>query len=212
MNMDELRKTFERKIAIRDRIQSEIKSHRKEMRTNIKEERILEKAVELVKQVGLETQKQLEFHLAEQVSTCLAAVFDDPYELIVKFEEKRGTTEVLFMFSRDGIELIPTNSYGGSSGGGAIGVASFGLRIAYMLMRQNSKSQPVLILDEPFNRLKGEEANQRVLELVYKLSHELGIQIIMVSDERIPRTEIIKNADKVFFVNKLNGISQVKEV
>lgn len=210
--MDELRKTFERKIAIRDRIQSEIKSHRKEMRTNIKEERILEKAVELVKQVGLETQKQLEFHLAEQVSTCLAAVFDDPYELIVKFEEKRGTTEVLFMFSRDGIELIPTNSYGGSSGGGAIGVASFGLRIAYMLMRQNSKSQPVLILDEPFNRLKGEEANQRVLELVYKLSHELGIQIIMVSDERIPRTEIIKNADKVFFVNKLNGISQVKEV
>ncbi len=46
-----------------------------------------DKAMEIVRQVGLMTQKQLEYHLSEQVSLALASVFDDPYKLKVVFQE-----------------------------------------------------------------------------------------------------------------------------
>lgn len=167
-----------------------------------------EKALEIVKAVGLETQKQLEYHLAEQVSLALAAVFDDPYELKINFQEKRGKTEAEILFTRRGLEMRPI----GSVGGGAIDIASLGLRLAYWSMRQDKKTRPVLLLDEPFARLKGEEANRKALAMLRELSEKIGIQIIMISDERMPREDIIENADKVFMINQRKGVSKISEV
>lgn len=159
-----------------------------------------ERALEIVKQVGLMTQKQLEYHLAEQVSLAMEAVFDDPYRLKVNFQEKRGKTEAEILFTRRGLEFPPL----GSSGGGPIDVASFALRIAYWSMRQDRKVASVLLLDEPFSQLKGEDANKRALAVVQEISRQLDVQIIMVSDERIPREDIIDNADRVFHVMRSN--------
>jgi len=201
-----LRNQLEQWKGRQDQIEQEIQNIEKELKLKRRLFSRYERAMEIVKQVGLETQKQLEYHLAEQVSLAMAAVFDDPYELKVNFQEKRGKTEAELLFVRRELEMKPI----GSVGGGAIDVASLALRLAYWTMRQSKRTRPVLLLDEPFARLKGEEANRRALVLLQEISQQLGIQIIMISDERIPREDIIKNADKVFLVTQHKGISKVE--
>lgn len=183
-----------------DRTSDAIKHDKRSLRQH-------EKALEIVKQVGLTMQKQLEYHLSEQVSLAMEAIFDNPYKLKVNFIEKRGKTEVELLFTKRDLEFPPI----GSAGGGAIDIASLALRIAYWSMRQDKKIRPLLLLDEPFSQLKGEEANRRALAIVQEISQKLGLQIISVSDERMPREDIIANADKVFQVSQdKKGISQVK--
>jgi len=164
--------------------------------------------LEISKSVGLATQKQLEYHLEEQVSLAMQAVFDDPYEFVVHFQEKRGKTEAELLFARRDMEFPPR----GSAGGGSIDIAAFALRIAYWSMRQDKQVRPLLILDEPFSQLKGQDANLRALAMVQELSKRLDLQIIMISDERIPREDIIANADRVFHVTQSNkGISNLTD-
>lgn len=204
-----LRKKLEYKKGQRDRTQQSIDRLEDEISFGKRISRRHEKALEIVKQVGLATQKQLEYHLSEQVSLAMEAVFDDPYHLKVNFQEKRGKTEVELLFCRRDMEFPPI----GSAGGGAIDIASLALRIAYLSMRRDKKIRPFLLLDEPFSRLKGEDANKKALAIIQEISRNLGLQIIMVSDERVPREDIISNADKVFETSQnRKGESRVKEV
>ncbi|MFA5526944.1 MAG: hypothetical protein WC992_08975, partial [Acholeplasmataceae bacterium] len=196
--LKQLRRELEHRRGKRDQLQAtveELKGTLKDLRRQMLRH---ERALEIVKQVGLMTQQQLEYHLAEQVSLAMEAVFDDPYRLAVHFQEKRGKTEAEVMFTRRGLAFPPI----GSAGGGAIDVAAFALRVAYWSMRQDRHVAPVLLLDEPFSQLKGEDANKRALTIVQEISRQLNVQIIMVSDERIPREDIIDNADRVFHVSQ----------
>lgn len=204
-----LRQKLEYKKGQRDRLQQSIDRLEDEISFGKRISHRHEKALEIVKQVGLATQKQLEYHLSEQVSLAMEAVFDDPYHLKINFMEKRGKTEAEILFCRRDMELPPI----GFTGGGAIDIASLALRIAYLSMRQDRKVRPFLLLDEPFSRLKGENANKRALAIIQEISRNLGLQIIMVSDERVPREDIISNADKVFETSQnRKGESRVKEV
>lgn len=204
-----LRRRLENKKGQYEQLQKAIKNLEQKISTNKSTHHTHERALEIVKQVGLLTQKQLEYHLSEQVSLAMEAVFDDPYKLKVNFHEKRGKTEVELLFARRGMEFPPI----GSSGGGAIDVASLALRIAYWSMRQDKKIRPLLLLDEPFSQLKGEDANRRALAIIQEISKNLGLQFITVSDERMPREDIIENADKVYQVTQgAQGVSQVQTV
>jgi DNA repair exonuclease SbcCD ATPase subunit len=208
MNLS-LRQRLEYKKGQRDRLQQSIDQLSETISSDTKDARRHEKALEIVKQVGLATQKQLEYHLSEQVSLAMEAVFDDPYHLKINFMEKRGKTEAEILFCRRDMELPPI----GFTGGGAIDIASLALRIAYLSMRQDRKVRPFLLLDEPFSRLKGENANKRALAIIQEISRNLGLQIIMVSDERVPREDIISNADRVFETSQnRKGISQVSVI
>lgn len=201
-----LRNKLERKKGQRDQLQKSITSLESKIKTGKRTLYRHERALEIVKQVGLATQKQLEYHLSEQVSLAMEAVFDDPYQLVVNFLEKRGKTEVDLMFSRRGLMFPPI----GNAGGGAIDIGALALRIAYWAMREDKKVRPLLLLDEPFSRLKGEDANRRALAILQEISKRLELQIIMVSDERMPRDDIISNADRVFQVTQnRDGISKV---
>jgi len=204
-----IRSKLERRKGQRDRLLQIINKLEEDIRQDQRQLLRYEEALEIVKQVGLQTQKQLEYHLAEQVSLAMEAIFDDPYRLKVNFIEKRGKTEVELSFVRRDLEISPIDS----AGGGAIDVAAFALRVAYWSMRQDQKIRPTLLLDEPFSRLKGEEANRRALALVQEVSHQLGLQIIMVSDERVSREDIIANADRVFYVSRgQDGVSKIEVV
>ncbi len=208
-NIQSLRNTLENKKGQRDRLERSVETTQDKIRKGKQQLTRHERALEIVKQVGLATQKQLEYHLAEQVSLAMEAVFDDPYSLKLNFQEKRGKTEVEILFSRRDMEFPPI----GSAGGGAIDVASLALRIAYWSMRQDKKIRPLLLLDEPFSQLKGENANRRALTIVQEISKQLGLQIIMVSDERVSREDIVSNADKVFHVSQgRDGVSKIKVV
>ncbi len=202
-----LRSRLEQKKGQRAQLQSLINNVKKNNRMKKRDLIRHEQALEITKEVGLSTQKQLEYHLAEQVSLAMEAVFTDPYQLEVNFLEKRGKTEVEMLFSRGDLLFPPI----GSAGGGAIDVACLALRIAYWSMRRDKKIRPTLLLDEPFSRLKGEEENKRALAIIQEISSKLDLQIIMVSDERIAREDIISNADKVINISHKKGISSVKE-
>ena len=203
-----LRNTLEQRKGRKAQLENHIQQLQNNLKLQTRRAGRYERALAIVKQVGLETQKALEYRLAEQVSLALTTVFDDPYKLVVEFAEKRGKTEADLLFERRGMQVQPL----GSVGGGMIDVASFALRVAYHCMRQDFKPRPVLVLDEPFRSLKGEDANRRALELLNTISHSAGLQIITISDERIPREDILATADKVFEVTQNKGISKLKEV
>jgi len=163
-----------------------------------------EKAREIIREVGIKTQNQLSFHISDITSLALEAVFSDPYKLVVEFVQRRNKTECDLYFDRDGNRMEPLLA----SGGGAVDVAAFALRIASWSM-QRPKSRNVIILDEPFKHLKGVRENILVLDMVKEISNKLGVQIIMVSDERIDREEIVMRADKVFETKTKKEVTEV---
>ncbi len=200
-----LRNKLEYRKGQRSQLQKTINELEEKIQSDRKDLLRHERALQIVKQVGLQTQKQLEYHLADQVSLAMEAVFDDPYHLKLNFQEKRGKTEVEILFAKGDLEFPPL----GNAGGGTIDVASLALRIAYWSMRKDKKTRPLLLLDEPFSQLKGETANLRALAIIQEISHQLGLQIIMISDERVSREDIIANADRVFSVLQKDGVSKV---
>ena len=191
---------------------SELRGKQKEVKRNIKDietsllklKRNLtryEQAQEIIREVGIATQQQLTFHISDVVSLALETVFDDPYEFEVEFVRRRGKSECDLFFVRDGQKIHPLTA----SGGGAVDVASFALRVASWSMQIPRKNN-VLILDEPFKNLSAEYLPY-ASELLKKLSEKLNLQIIMVSHSE----ELIDYADKVFVCSIRNGVSKVAE-
>jgi len=176
-----------------------------ELASSKKSLRYHQKAREVIRQVGLKTQQQLSYNVGEITSMALESVLQDPYQLKLDFVERRNKTECDIIFTRRGIDIDPF-----SGGGGAIDVASFSLRIASWVM-SSSKSRNTLILDEPFKHLKGEETNRRMLLMLKQISEKLGIQIIMVSDERVSREATIESTDRLFETTIKEGVTEVKQ-
>lgn len=165
--------------------------------------RAQEKAREVIRQVGLKTQQQLSYNVSEIASLALDGILENPYKLDLDFVERRNKTECDISLTRGDLKIDP---YDG--GGGAIDVASFALRVASWSMAM-PKTRNVLILDEPFKHLKGEETNRRMLEMVKELSDKLGIQIIMVSDERVSREATMAATDKLFVSKIRRGKTKI---
>lgn len=142
-------------------------------------------AKELVIRVAEQTQVNIGKRIADLVTLALAAVFEDPYDFQVEFVQRRGGTEADLFFVRNQNQLDPMTA----SGGGAIDIASFALRLAVWTL---NKTHPLFILDEPFRNLSLDLQGKAGL-MLQKLAHNLGIQVIMVSHN----PEIIRGADKV---------------
>jgi len=159
-----------------------------------------ERARTILQTVAANMQKTLEFHIANVVTMALASVFDDPYEFKVQFETRRNQTEVDFFFVRNGNEIDPIDN----SGYGAVDVAALALRMAVWNI---SNSRALLMIDEPFKFLS-RDLQTIASGLLKELSTQLNIQLLMVS--HIP--EIINEADRVFNVKLVNGVSKVTTI
>lgn len=120
-------------------------------------------------------QQKVHERVSTLVSRCLSAVFDDPYEFKVVFERKRGKTEARLVFVRDGHEFDPIDGVGQ----GCVEVAALALRLVKLLSQPDQRR--VLILDEPFKSLHGDNERQRVLRLVEMLAEELKVQFIITT-------------------------------
>jgi len=195
-NIISIRRQIERLKGQKQQIEKSMEIAEVNLANNERSLKHHERALELIREAGLKTQKSISYHISEITSLALEAVFDDPYTLKVDFVERRSKTECDLYFERNENKIDPMDA----SGGGAVDVASFALRIASWSMAF-PKSRSTIILDEPFNRLKGEEANLRVLEMIKKISKKLNIQFIIVSDERVNREELIQKADRTFLVH-----------
>ncbi len=194
-----LRRIFEQKTGEKNQIERTLEETKKEVKELKRDLRRHEQAQEVIRQVALKTQQQLQFHISDIATMALEAVFDDPYQLIVEFIQRRNKTECDLYFSRDGEKIDPLSA----TGGGAVDVASFALRVASWSM-SIPRTRNTLILDEPFRYLSS-NLLPKASEMLKEVSDKLGLQIIMVTHA----DELIESADRVFSVSKKKGISKV---
>lgn len=184
---------------------TELEDNIRKIRTNIRLHRInlenLEQAREIIRVVGLETQKQLEFNISNISSLALEGIFNEPYNLLLEFVERRNKTECDVLFERNGERFKPLDA----SGGGTVDVAAFALRIASWSMQQH-RTRNIIIMDEPM-RFLSEEYQENASEMIKEISNKLGIQFIIVTHNQT----LTAYADKVFEVSIRKGISKVKE-
>lgn len=138
--------------------------------------RIYKEAQTIIQEVAQEVQSNAHSKIAAVVSKCLQAVFDDPYEFKIHFEQKRGKTEARLTLCRDGMEL---NHPLDAVGGGVADVVGFALRVSSLLMSR-PRLQRILASDEPF-RFVSKEYWGHVREMLETISKEMGIQIIQVT-------------------------------
>ena len=120
-------------------------------------------------------QQQAHQRISEVVSSCLAAVFDDPYELKINFERKRGRTEAHLRFVRRGLDVSPVDA----AGGGMVDVAAFALRVACLVLCRPRLSR-IIVLDEPFKFVSA-QYQDNVRSMLEELSEKMDIQIIQVT-------------------------------
>ena len=194
-----LRQKLNQKVGQKLLLEKQI-ANKKTLRKGLRKDLIAhEQAREIIREAGLKTQESLSFHISEITTLALDAVFDDPYALQVNFVERRNKTECDLLFCRDGNEMSPMDA----SGGGAVDVATFALRIASWSM-QSPRSRNTIILDEPLKNLS-KDLQEKGSTMLKEVSKKLGIQFIIVTHE----PALTKYADKVFEVINRKGISKI---
>jgi len=202
MTTQELRNKLEQQKGKKLQIEDDIVSLQRTVRIKTRHVHDLEKAREIIRAVGLETQKQLQYHISDIASLALDSIFDKPYKLVLDFVERRNKTECDILFERDGHYMKPLQS----SGVGAVDVASFALRIASWSMAR-PRTDNVIMLDEPFKHLS-KDLHNRASEMIKEISNKLGIQFIINTHEPI----LAEYSDRVFQTSIKNGVTKVKEV
>ena len=137
-------------------------------------------AQQVIQGVAQEVQQRAHNRISEVVSRCLEAVFgEEAYGFFIKFHQKRGKTEAELVLVRDGQEMNPLKS----TGGGVVDICSLSLRLACLVLSVPKKRQ-FLALDEPAKHLS-KQYRPAVRQLIQALSHEMGIQFLLIthSDE-----------------------------
>jgi DNA repair exonuclease SbcCD ATPase subunit len=132
-------------------------------------------AQQIVQGVAQAVQKEAHSRVAKIVTKCLHAIFDDPYDFRIIFEQKRGKTEARLVFIKDGHEVTP----GKGSGGGPLDVASFALRLACLVLSRPAPRR-LLVLDESF-KMVSRNYSKRVGSMLTQLSKELDVQFVLVT-------------------------------
>lgn len=161
----------------------------------------VEKAQVFLQTVAKNTQDKLRYHIEDIVQLALDTCFPGQYDFDVEFEIKRGRTETVLSFVKDGEKVNPLDA----AGGGAADLAAFALRIAAWTL---GHSDNTIILDEPF-RFLSKDLQPKAGEIMKRLSEKLGLQFIMVTHN----PDIIEVSDRVFKVarNKRRSVVTVEE-
>lgn len=128
----------------------------------------------------VETANHVQINVAEQISSIVTLALQNvgfDYQFKVQFVLRRGTTEADLLFIKDGEECSPMES----SGGGAIDIAAFAIRIALWSLRKDTN---IFILDEPFKYLSA-DLQEAAGNMVKELAHHFNLQVIMVSHNEV---------------------------
>lgn len=155
-----------------------VKTERKALHLAKRKLRYTEKAQWIIQSLAQEIQQKAHKQITQVVSSCIAAVFEDPYEFNIEFVRKRNRTEAKLTFLRDGHAYIPMDE----TGLGVVDVASFALRVACLALSQ-PKKRGALFLDEPF-RFPSEEYPAKIGQMLLTLGKDLGIQFVLVTHKK----------------------------
>ncbi len=196
--LQRLTSKLERAKGRRDQVNTSLKADRdKHRQLSTLLERQSEARVVLQK-VAQQTQNQLVFRISELVELCINSIFDTEYKFILNFIQKRNKTEAeIYIEDEQGrYEISPADGMGN--------IVAFALRIVLWDLYK-PKSCSTIVLDEPFKDLS-QDKQERVGMLLKMLSQQLGLQFIIVTH----KSDIKKNADKVFNVKKIKEVSVVR--
>jgi len=200
--LKEFRSYLEQQRGKKQQIESSIEQTKDSIKQETRSLKRHEKARELIREAGLKTQQQLQYHISDITSLALDAVFDNPYQLQAEFVQRRNKTECDLYFVRDGERVDPLSA----SGGGAVDVACFALRIAsWSMLRPHTRN--TIILDEPMKNLSA-AYQEKGSAMLKEVSERLGLQFIIVTHEPI----LASYADRTFEVSIRKGISKVKQI
>lgn len=135
----------------------------------------LEQAQIFIQNVAKATQEKLCYHINDVVQLALDALFPDEYTFNLEFEVKNGKTVANLNFYKQGylVDILK------SDGGGVVDIASLALRIAAWSL---SRTEPVLILDEPLQKIQPKELQAVAWAVVEELSKRLSLQFIIISN------------------------------
>lgn len=135
-----------------------------------------QQAQEIVQLISQAVQQQVHNQISHVVSSCLRTVFgEDAYEFKIEFDRKRGKTEANLRFVRGDQDYDPLTA----SGGGAIDVAVFALRVASLVLHRPRLTR-LVVLDEPFKYVSV-QYRENVREMLEGLAKDMDLQIIMVT-------------------------------
>jgi len=175
--MDDLEKKIDRLEFKRDHLKQRLNEINKKLKELEKMESNILEAQKIAQDVAILTQNQIEEKLSGLVSTALKVVFGEKYTFKIKFDIKRGQSEIYLLFvDKNGEEYSPL----AESGGGVVDVAALALRMS--LLSLEGKSDPVMILDEPF-RFVSKDNLPKVIKFLIEIQKGLGFQFIIVTQE-----------------------------
>lgn len=134
-----------------------------------------EEAQAITQSVAKLVQEEAHTKITSIVTQALSNVFPDAYEFKVNFETKRGKTEAELVFERADKQFPPMDA----TGGGAIDVAAFALRLSCLLLARPRLTRTV-ILDEPFKFVSA-QYHTAIRDMLEELSAKLKVQFIIVT-------------------------------
>jgi DNA repair exonuclease SbcCD ATPase subunit len=156
----------------------------------------------VISEVARQTQLNIKAYVESLVTMVIQAIYEDPtMKFILDFDISRNKSEAfLYVQEGDAEPYVPKDEMGG----GVIDAIGLAMRIVLWSL-ESPRSRNLIIADEPMKFLGKGHILTRAGDVFGEISHNLGIQLILVTHE----PELIEIADKAWFVKKENGISQV---
>lgn len=180
MNLENLRNKTNQLLGDYRHAKKTVEEEKENLTRSVQKVKDTTEAQTIVQHVAQKVQQDAHERISSIVSRCLSAIFDRPYEFKIEFERKRGKTEAVLTFVRDGKKYDPTDG----AGGGVVDVAAFALQIA-CIMLQRPKRRRLFVADEPFKFVsQKKQYRERVRDLIEKLAEELDFQFLLVTHDR----------------------------
>lgn len=169
----------------------------------VKMQEVIDHSQRLCQSVAKKTQDNLSLQLKSLINLALETCFPGQYTFDAQFVENRGKTELKFILI-DNLTGQVNDDILYSFGGGLVDVVSLALRLCLYSLE---KSDNLIVLDEPFKFLSVDLRPKAAL-LLKELSYKLNLQFIIIT--HIPEIEEV--ADKLFKVQKVDGVSRVEVI
>jgi len=146
------------------------------------------------------TQEEIIKYIETVVTSALQYIYGDEYTFHAEYQLKRNQPEVELFVTKGDIQY----DWKSSCGVGVLNICSFALRcVCWSLIEP--RTEPILIVDEPFSSISGIEQLEKAEYMVSKLHEMLGIQIIIISG----KPPVTNYAEKIFYTKIENGNTMV---
>jgi hypothetical protein len=164
-------------------------------------QKALEEAQAFIQQIARDTQEQLKFNIVDTVNLCIATCFSN-ITFDIDFKIQNNRTVARLIYKKGDYEIDPLDG----SGGGIVDLTSLALRMALWNI---SKTENVIILDEPLKWLQPKELQMEAFKTIKMLSEKLSLQFIIIANS-VGSDNIIDISDRVFDVSltkqKINDV------